>query len=55
MKEFKLIPLNEVEMCVGKTPPSPVKNTGDVVKVGNEDLNVVMKKLLMDEKNGQAF
>ena len=44
MKEFKLIPLNEVEMCVGETPPSPVKNTGNVVKVGNEDLNVVMKK-----------
>ena len=55
MKEFKLIPLNEVEMCVGETPPSPVKNTGNVVKVGNEDLNVVMKKLLTDEKTDEHF
>ena len=57
MKEFKLIPLNEVGISVDETHSKPlhVKSAGDVVKVGNEDFNVVMKNLLMDEKTDEHF
>ena len=57
MKEFKLIPLNEVAISVDETHSKPqhVKSTGDVLKVGNEDFNVVVKNLLMDEKTDEHF
>ena len=57
MKEFKLVPLNEVELCVGEkhSKPTPTKNGGDVLKVGNDDFNVVMKNLMTDEKANEDF
>ena len=57
MKEFKLIPLNEVDISVDETHSKPlhVKSAGDVVKVGNEDFNDVMKNILMDEKTDENF
>ena len=57
MKEFKLIPLNEVAISVDETHSKPqhVKSMGDVLKVGNKDFNVVMKNLLTDEKTDEHF
>ena len=57
MKEFKLVPLNEVELCVGEkqSKPIPPKNEGDVVKVGNDEFNVIMKNLMTDEKANEDF
>ena len=57
MKEFKLIPLSEVGISVDEThsKPTHVKSMGDVVEVGNENFNVVMKKLLTDKKTDEHF
>ena len=57
MKEFKLIPISEVELCVGEkhTRPIPHKIEADVVKVGNDDFNVIMKNLMSDEKTNEDF
>ena len=57
MKEFKLIPLSEVGISVDEThsKPTHVKSMGDVVEVGNEDFNVVMKNLLTDKKTDEHF
>ena len=48
MKEFKLIPLNEVELCVSEkhSKPSHTKNENNVLNVGNDDFNDVMKNLM---------
>ena len=57
MKEFKLIPISEVSLCVGEkhTKPIPHKIEADVVKVGNDDFNVIMKNLMSDEKTNEDF
>ena len=50
MKEFKLIPLNEVDISAAEThsKPTPLKNMDDVLKVGNEDFNAIMKNLFLN-------
>ena len=57
MKEFKLIPLSEVDISVDEThsKPTHVKSMGDVLEVGNKDFNGVMKKLLTDKKTDEHF
>ena len=57
MKEFKLIPLNEVELCVSEkhSKPSHTKNENNVLNVGNDDFNDVIKNLMSDEKTDEHF
>ena len=57
MKEFKLIPLSEVDISEDKihSKPTHAKSMGDVLEVGNEDFNVVMKNLLTDKKTDEHF
>ena len=52
-----MIPLNEVELCVSEkhSKPSHTKNENNVLNVGNNDFNDVIKNLMSDEKTDEHF
>ena len=57
MKEFKLIPLNEVNISVSEphSKASPLKNTVETQKVDGDNFKDLITNLLMNEKTDERF